>query len=237
MSNTEDSPLLKPGLFVVGTPIGNRRDLSPRAEEVLRHADLIACEDTRHARQLLNPLGITTPTIPYHDHNETAQAHYLATKISEGKSIALISDAGMPGISDPGFRIVRDCRSQNLPIFAVPGPTALTTALAISGLPTDQFFFFGFLPPKSSARKRNLETYRDAEATLVFYESTHRIEKFLNDIIEVLGPDRIISIGRELTKLFETVHTGSAQQVLDQLSNGSKKGEFVVMIAKSTYTL
>lgn len=228
---------LKPGLYVVGTPIGNRSDLGARAADTLRQVSLIACEDTRTARKLLDPLGTSATLVAYHEHNETEQAERLAERIAEGAAIALISDAGMPAISDPGFRVVRMCRARRLPVFAVPGPTALTTALAVSGLPTDRFYYFGFLPPKSAARRRCFEEHRAFEATLVFYESTHRILKFLDDVLAVLGPDRIVSVARELTKLFETVHTGPVGEVRELLSTRSSKGEFVVMIAKADYTL
>lgn len=227
----------RPGLYVVGTPIGNRGDLSSRAVAILQTVSVIACEDTRTARKLLGPLEIATPLLPYHEHNEEAQTEQLTARIRAGERVALISDAGMPAISDPGFRVVRACRKEGLPVFAVPGPTALTTALAISGLPTDRFFYFGFLPPKSAARRRCFEEYREAEATLVFYESTHRIEKFLDDVLAVLGPDRIVCVARELTKLFETVHTGRAADVRSILAQQSTKGEFVVIIAKDRYSL
>jgi 16S rRNA (cytidine1402-2'-O)-methyltransferase len=222
---------------VVGTPIGRRSDLSIRAAEVLAEVSTIACEDTRTARKLLDPLGIQTPLVPYHDHNEKAQAERLADQIAAGSAIAVISDAGMPAISDPGFRLVKTCRVRGLPVFAIPGPTALTTALAVSGLPTDKFFYFGFLPPKSAARRRTFTEHATADATLVFYESTHRILKFLDDVVDVLGSERVVCVARELTKLFETVHTGPADQVREALQKGSSKGEFVVMIAKADYEL
>ncbi len=225
------------GLYVVGTPIGNRNDISLRAVDTLREVDLIACEDTRSAHKLLDPLGINTPLVAYHEHNEGTQALNLVRQIAEGKRVALITDAGMPGISDPGFRIVRACRKEQLPVFAIPGPTALTTALAVSGLPTDRFFFFGFLPPRKAARQTHFSAYAEAEATLVYYESTHRISKFLDDVIDVLGPDRILCVCRELTKRFETVLTGTATEVREQLTQGSSKGEFVVLIAKKDYSL
>lgn len=237
MASEQAGEPLPAGLYVVGTPIGNRGDLSARASEVLRRVSLIACEDTRSARKLLDPLEISTPLVSYHEHNEEAQAARLAGQIAEGSSIALITDAGMPAISDPGFRIVRECRRNSLAVHAVPGPSALTTALSVSGLPTDRFFYFGFLPPKSAARRRCFEEHRSLDATLVFYESTHRIEKFLDDVVAILGADRMICVARELTKLFETVHTGRASDVRDLLKTRSSKGEFVVLIAKSDYTL
>lgn len=237
MTDEPPSESLPPGLYVVGTPIGRRSDFSPRAAEVLGQVALIACEDTRNAGKLLRPLGIETRLVSHHEHNEVAQASRLADQIAAGSAIGLVSDAGMPGISDPGFRLVRECRLRRLPVFAIPGATALTTALAISGLPTDRFFFFGFLPPKTAARRRHFQTYAEADATLIFYESTHRILKFLDDVVDTLGAERIICVARELTKLYETVHTGPAGEVRDTLAAGSTKGEFVVLIAKPDYTL
>lgn len=229
---------MAPGLYVVGTPIGNLGDLSPRAREVLEQVDEIACEDTRISRRLFAGDGPTPPPLrPFHEHNENEVAGALVQRIADGARIALISDAGMPAISDPGFRLVRLCRRRGLPIHAIPGPTAVTTALAVSGLPTDQFQFFGFLPPKSAARRRHLEKYAEAEATLVHYESTHRIEKFLNDIVAVLGSERCICVAKELTKLHETVLSGPAGEVRERLLAGSTKGEFVVLVAKAGFVL
>ena len=228
---------LPAGLYVVGTPIGNLGDLSPRAREVLSQADEIACEDTRVSRRLFSQQEAHPPMRAFHDHNEQECAEGVADQVAAGRRIALISDAGMPAISDPGFRIVRVCRRRGLPVFAVPGPTALTTALAVSGLPSDQFQYFGFLPPKSAARRRHLEKYADAEATLIHYESTHRIHKFLDEIVDVLGPDRCICVARELTKLHESVLSGAAETVRSRLRDGSSKGEFVVLIAKTDYQL
>lgn len=234
----ESSPQsVPPALYLVGTPIGNRQELTPRAAEVLRQADVIACEDTRHAQRLLGPLEVTGHLRAYHEHNERDQAPALAQLVAEGKRVAVITDAGMPGISDPGFRVVRLCRAKGLPVIPISGPCAATIGLAVSGLPTDGFLFLGFLPPKSAARVRTFEKYRDFDYTLVFYESTHRIEKFVDDVIEVLGPDRCMAIGREMTKLHETFYAGPARLVREKLLAGSQKGEFVVMIAKSGYQL
>jgi 16S rRNA (cytidine1402-2'-O)-methyltransferase len=224
-------------LYVVGTPLGNREDLSPRAARILTEADLIACEDTRTSQRILQPLGIVTPTIAYHEHNEQRQAIVIADAVQSGRRIALISDAGMPAISDPGFRVVRECRRRGLTVIPIPGATAAMTALAASGLPSDGFLYLGFLPAKTAARKRTFEQYRDFPYTLVFYESTHRIEAFVDDLIEVLGPERTICIGRELTKMHETFYAGTAAIVKERLAKGSTKGEFVVMIAKEGYSL
>jgi 16S rRNA (cytidine1402-2'-O)-methyltransferase len=233
----ESDQSLKPGLYLIGTPIGNRADWSERARAVLRQAQLIACEDTRHARKLLDPLELKVPLVAYHEHNETTQAERLADAVATGQVVALMTDAGMPGISDPGFRAVRSCRRRGLPVIPIPGPVAFTTAWAASGLPTDSIVFLGFLPPKSAARRRTLEEYRNSQATLGCYESTHRIHKFLDEIVDVLGPDRCICVARELTKFHETIHTGPAESVRAAVLAGSSKGEFVVLIAKEGYTL
>ena len=161
----------------------------------------------------------------------------LADRIASGEQIALISDAGMPAISDPGFRLVRECRKRGLSVSSAPGVTAATTALALSGLPSDGFLYVGFLPPKSAARKRFFESKQDFEYTIIVYESCHRIGKFLNKLVDVLGEERCISVGRELTKLHETVHSGPAAEVRDRVAKGSQKGEFVVCIAKTGFEL
>lgn len=225
------------GLYLVATPIGNLGDISSRALEILGSAHCILCEDTRHSAKLLGKFDIKAPLLSCHEHNEQDRIEMVASRIESGECIAMISDAGTPGISDPGFRLVRGLRAKGLPVQSLPGPCALITALSISGLPTDSFRYFGFLPPKSAARKRTFSEYQDESATLVFYESTHRIIKFLQDFIETLGPQRIICVARELTKIHETVITGPAADVLDKLQNGSQKGEFVVMIAKKDYQL
>lgn len=233
-----ESPGKKRGcLYLVGTPLGNREDLSARAARILAEVELIACEDTRTTRKILNPLGIRTRLVAYHEHNEQQQAQALADAVEAGQQVALVTDAGMPAISDPGFRVVRECRRRGLPVTPIPGPTAAMTALAASGLPSDSFLYLGFLPPKSAARKRTFEEHRAAPYTLLFYESTHRIEKFLEDLIEVLGPDRCVCVARELTKLHETFYCGPAATVLQGLRAGSTKGEFVVLIAKEGYQL
>jgi 16S rRNA (cytidine1402-2'-O)-methyltransferase len=224
-------------LYLVGTPLGNREDISARAARILNEVDLIACEDTRTSQGILQPLGVSKPLTAYHEHNELAQAITLADAIAAGKKIALITDAGMPAISDPGFRLVRECRRRGLKVSPIPGPTAAMTALAASGLPSDGFLYLGFLPAKTAARKRTFEQYKDFAYTLIFYESTYRIEAFMDDLIAILGPARTVCIGRELTKLHETFYAGPAQSVLEQLRKGSTKGEFVVMIAKNGYSL
>lgn len=210
-----------------------------RAIETLTQANAIACEDTRVTGKLLSKLEIekTATLISYREENEKHMAVELADRIAAGEQIVLISDAGMPAISDPGFRLVRECRKRGLKVTAAPGLTAATTALALSGLPSDGFLYVGFLPPKSAARKRFFESKRDFEYTIIVYESCHRIGKFINDLVATLGDERCISVGRELTKLHETIHTGPAAQVRDRVAKGSQKGEFVVCIAKEGFEL
>ena len=226
-------------LTLVAAPIGNLGDMTPRAIETLKTVDTIACEDTRVTGKLLSKLGIekTSPLLSYREENEKHMAIELADRIELGERIALISDAGMPVISDPGFRLVRECRKRGLHVTSAPGLTAATTALALSGLPTDAFLYVGFLPPKSAARKRFFESKKEFEYTIIVYESCHRIGKFLNELVETLGKDRCISVSRELTKLHETVHTGVASKVRERVEKSSQKGEFVVCIAKHGFEL
>lgn len=236
MSHEESNPSL---LTLVATPIGNLGDITARAIETLKSVDVIACEDTRVTGKLLNKIGIKRNAIllSYREENEKQMAFELANRIESGENVALISDAGMPTISDPGFRLVRECRNRGIKVTSAPGVTAATTALALSGLPSNGFLYAGFLPPKSAARKRFLDSKIDFEYTIVLYESCHRIGKLLNDIIEVLGKERSISVSRELTKLHETIHSGTAEKVRDLVAKGSQKGEFVVCIAKDNFKL
>src|SRR5437899_7314819 len=201
-------------LFLVATPIGNLRDINQRALEVLHQADLIACEDTRQTIKLLNHFGIEKPLTSYHDFNEQKKAEELTEKLSADIKIALVSDAGMPAISDPGYRIVRLCRERGVPVVAIPGPNAAVTALAASGLPSDEFMFVGFLPAKKNARREKLKELMNVGCTLVFYEAPHRIEAALEDLYEVLG-DREVCLARELTKIHE-------EYVFGRLSNVGK---------------
>ena len=228
---------LPAALYVIATPIGNLGDISARASEAMAAVDVLYAEDTRHSRKLLTHLGIERAIHSCHEHNEAAQAESVAAAVREGKSIGLISDAGTPAISDPGFRLVRACRKAGVPVIPIPGPNAAIAALSVSGLPTDRFRFVGFLPPKRSARQRFFAENAQTEETLVFFESTHRIDKFLEDAAEVLGPDRVICVARELTKQHETVLTGTITQVREAFARGSSKGEFVVLIAKEAYAL
>lgn len=226
-------------LTLVAAPIGNLSDITERSVETLRSASHIACEDTRVTGKLLSKLGIDSKgkLIAYHDKNELHMADELANRLEAGENLALVADAGTPAISDPGFRLVRECRKRGLPVTTAPGVSAVVAALSISGLPSDCFLFVGFLAPKSSARRQFFETNKDSNYTIIAYESCHRIEKFLNDLIDTLGPERCICICRELTKLHETVHTGPATVVRGKVLAKSQKGEFVVCIAKANFQL
>jgi 16S rRNA (cytidine1402-2'-O)-methyltransferase len=220
-------------LFVVATPIGNLEDISYRALRVLREADLIACEDTRHTRKLLEHYAIEKPTISYHDYNEQERAQELVAKLHEGLAIAQVSDAGMPGISDPGYRLVRLAIEQGIPVVPVPGPSALVTALAASGLPTDAFEFRGFLPAKSGPRRTTLESLRDVQHTTIFYEAPHRIVETIEELVDLLGPERPVVIAREITKVHEEFIRGPAAEVLKNLSGREMRGEITLLIGKS----
>lgn len=234
--NASLTPL--PGhLYVVATPIGNLADLTERARAILGTVDSIACEDTRTTGAMLTRLGIHRPLIAYHDHNELEAAERLADGLSAGKSLALVSDAGTPAISDPGFRLVRACRRRGLPVVPVPGPCALTAVLSASGLPTNGFLFVGFLPAKSAARITFLQKYQAFEYTLVLYESCHRIDKFIDEIVANLGEQRVISLAKEVTKLHETFLVGAAGEVRARLAKMSLKGEFVLLIAPVDFVL
>lgn len=226
-------------LTLISVPIGNLGDISARAVELLGSSDCIACEDTRVTGKLLNKLNLESKAelLSYREENEKFLANQLADRLEAGESIALVSDAGTPAISDPGFRLVRECRKRELPVTSAPGASAAVTALSISGLPSDGFFYAGFLPPKRAARKRFFDAYREFGYTIVLYESCHRIGKFLDDLNEVLGPERCISVCRELTKLHETVHSGTSAEVRQRVAKGSQKGEFVILIAKDGFEL
>lgn len=227
----------QPGhLYVVATPIGNLADLSDRARAILGGVDVVACEDTRTTGNLLHRYGLHKELVAYHEHNETEAADRLAELVGMGKSVAVVSDAGTPGLSDPGFRIVRACRRRNLPVVPVPGASALTAVLSAAGLPTNGFLFVGFLPAKSAARVTFLQKYRDFDYTLALYESCHRIDKFAAEIVEILGPDRVVCIAKEVTKLHETFLVGLAADVQARLAQTSLKGEFVVLIAPKDFT-
>lgn len=229
-----DSGSLEPGaLYIVATPIGNLDDITVRASRILASVDRVAAEDTRHSGKLLQHLGISKPLLALHDHNEREKAASVLDRISAGESIALISDAGTPLISDPGYVLVRDARVRGIRVIPVPGPCAFVAALSAAGLPTDRFLFEGFLSAKSSARRSTLKSlYREA-ATMVFYEAPRRVPAMLADVGECFGWERQVVLARELTKTFETFYYGSAEDVLAQLEGdpNAGKGEFVVIVA------
>ena len=216
-------------LYVVSTPIGNLKDITLRAIEVLKSVDLIACEDTRHTKILLEHYGIKTPTTSYFQHNKITKGQYLFKLLQEGKSLALVSDAGTPGILDPGYHIINLAIKNNIPLTLIPGPTAFINALVLSGKPAHNFIFAGFLPRGSLARKNNLKELVKSKHTIVFYESCHRILKTLVDIQETLG-EREIVLCRELTKKFEEIKRGPARDILEELRKNKPRGEFVIVI-------
>ena len=221
-------------LYLVATPIGNLEDITYRAVRVLGEADLIACEDTRQTRKLLDHYNIHKPTISYHDHNEAARTEELAARLRTGTVIALVSDAGMPLVSDPGYRLVRAAIENGIPVLPVPGPSASLTALAASGLPTDAFFFGGFLPPKTGQRARLLESLAGEHATLIFYEAPHRILESLDAVETILGP-RPVVVARELTKIHEEFLRGTAAEIRATLeARDAIKGEITLLIGKAT---
>jgi 16S rRNA (cytidine1402-2'-O)-methyltransferase len=220
-------------LWVVATPIGNLDDLSPRAQRALQDADLIACEDTRHSAALLKHCGVATRTFALHEHNEREASRDLVQRMLDGATIALISDAGTPLVSDPGFRLVRAAREAGMVVSPLPGPCAAIAALSVAGLPSDRFAFEGFLPAKSAARRARLEALRTETRTLIFYESSHRIVESLADMHQVFGSDRRMVLARELTKLFETVLDGTLKELCAQVAADAnqQRGEFVLLMA------
>jgi 16S rRNA (cytidine1402-2'-O)-methyltransferase len=225
-------PTKRGTLYVVATPIGNLEDITYRAVRVLKEADLIACEDTRHTAKLLQHYGIDKPTVSYHEHNEAARAEELVAKLEQGLSVAQVSDAGMPGISDPGYRVIRLAIEHGIQVVPVPGPSALIAALAASGLPTDSFQFLGFVPSKSGQRRTMLEAFREAQHTTIFYEAPHRIAATMEDIVEILGPERPVVLARELTKIHEEFIRGTAAAVLVRIQDHELKGEITLLIGK-----
>jgi len=216
-------------VFLVPTPIGNMGDITVRAVEVLSSVELIACEDTRTSGGLLKKLGLHKKLISYHEFNESARARQLVELVREGKDIAVITDAGSPGISDPAYRIVRAAIDNGLTVSALPGPCAVIPALTASGLPTDRFFFEGYLSNKSAARRKRLDTLREFPHTLIFYESPHRIHKTLADMLDVLG-DRPVCVAREISKKFEEFLRGSLTEVIGKIAGRTTKGEIVIVV-------
>lgn len=220
-------------LYLVGTPIGNLEDITLRALRVLKEVDMIACEDTRQTQKLLNHYAIPTRTVSYHEHNEMERSAELVTQMQAGASVALVTDAGMPGISDPGYRLISLAIRHQIPVVPVPGASAFLAALVASGLPTDSFRFSGFFPAKRGERRSLLESIRNSPRTQVFYEAPHRVLETLQDIVEVLGPNRHVVIAREVTKIHEEFLRGRAQDVLQHLrSRESVKGEITLLIGK-----
>jgi 16S rRNA (cytidine1402-2'-O)-methyltransferase len=221
-------------LYLVATPIGNLEDITLRALRILKEVDLIACEDTRQTLKLLSHYGIQTRLVSYHEHNEMTKAAELVVDLEGGAKIALVTDAGMPGISDPGFRLIALAIRHHVPVVPIPGASAFLAALVASGLPTDSFRFSGFLPSKSGQRRKLFESIQDSPRTQVFYEAPHRLLETLEDVVEVLGSERHVVVAREVTKLHEEFLRGRASEVRGALSaRGEVKGEITLLIAKA----
>ena len=229
MSSIQKEPK-KGTLFVVSTPIGNLEDITLRALRILKEVDLIAAEDTRRTGLLLKHFGIETPLTSYFEGNELKKGEWLITRLKEGDRIALVSDAGTPGISDPGYRLVRLAIENGIPVIPIPGPSAIITALSVSGLPTDSFIFKGFLSHKSKKRRDQIQQLKKLRETLIFYESPHRIHQTLQDIFEILG-DREMVLARELTKIYEEILRGKVSEVIRQIEDRKLKGEITLVIS------
>ncbi len=217
-------------LYIVATPIGNLEDITLRAIRILKEADLIAAEDTRHTRHLLDRYGIETQLTSYHDHNKEEKAPVLVARLLEGSTIALVSDAGTPGISDPGFFLINLAIDRSIPVVPVPGATAAVSALSVSGLPTDRFVFEGFLPAKTAARQKRLEELAPEERTIIFYEAPHKIVRTVEGMLAAFGSDRRVVITRELTKIHEEIIRGTLDEALKRLHEGTIKGEFTIIL-------
>jgi 16S rRNA (cytidine1402-2'-O)-methyltransferase len=229
-----DASVGGPSLYLVATPIGNLEDITLRALRVLKEVDLIACEDTRQTLKLLSHYGIHTRTVSYHEHNEMTKAAELVVDLEGGAKIALVTDAGMPGISDPGFHLIALAIRHHVPVVPIPGASAFLAALVASGLPTDSFRFSGFLPAKAGQRRKLLDSVRDSPRTQVFYEAPHRLLQTLADVVEVLGNSRHVVVAREVTKIHEEFLRGRAGEILQQLkARGDVKGEITLLIAKA----
>ena len=222
-------PPLSPGVYLVATPIGNLEDITERALRVLRECDLIACEDTRHTGRLLSRLGIKKPLVSYHEHNEARRAGELAGRALGGERVAVVSDAGTPGVSDPAYRVVRAAIEAGVQVVPVPGPSSVLAALTASGLPTDSFVFEGFLPPKGRRRLQKIEALLDEERTVVVFESPHRTPRLIAEIAD-LAPARPLALAREITKLHEEILRGKAQELADALMVKKIRGECVLLI-------
>jgi 16S rRNA (cytidine1402-2'-O)-methyltransferase len=228
------APIARPALYLVATPIGNLEDITLRALRVLKEVDVIACEDTRQTQKLLNHYAIATRTTSYHEHNEMTRAPELVKQMQDGASVALVTDAGMPGISDPGYRLISLSIRHGVPVVPVPGASAFLAALVASGLPTDSFRFSGFLPAKRGERRAGLEAIKDSPRTQVFYEAPHRVVDALQDVVEILGAERNVVVAREVTKLHEEFLRGRAGDVLENLKKrDAVKGEITLLIGKA----
>jgi 16S rRNA (cytidine1402-2'-O)-methyltransferase len=223
-------------LYIVATPIGNLADFSPRAITVLQSVDVIAAEDTRHSGHLLQHYAIKTPTVSLHEHNEQQRSEVLLARLQKGESVALISDAGTPLISDPGYRLVSLVREHNIKVVPIPGSCALITALSASGLPSDRFSFEGFLPAKAGTKRQVLDNLKNESGTLIFYESPRRLKATLTEMIDIFGPDRLVCLARELTKLHETIVTQPLSQLLAWVESDSnqQRGECVLLVGGNT---
>ena len=231
---TEEAKIPGPALYLVGTPIGNLDDITLRALRLLKEVDVIACEDTRQTQKLLNYFAIATRTTSYHEHNEMTKSAELVKEMQEGASVALVTDAGMPGISDPGYRLIALAIRHHVPVVPVPGASAFLAALVASGLPTDSFRFSGFLPAKRGDRRAALEAVKSSPRTQVFYEAPHRIVEALQDVVEVLGESRQVVVAREVTKIHEEFLRGRAGEVLANLeAREAVKGEITLLIGKA----
>ena len=216
-------------LYIVATPIGNLEDITLRALRIIKEVDLIAAEDTRHTASLLNHYGIRTPLTSYHEHNERTKARALLARLKQGEDIALVSDAGTPTVSDPGYRLLLEAIPAGVNVIPIPGPSALTTALSASGLPTDRFVFEGFLPAKRKERKQKLRRLQEETGTLIFYEVPHRLEESLEDLLEIFG-DRQIAIGRELTKVHEEFLRGRLSEMSAEAHRRELRGELTLVV-------
>jgi 16S rRNA (cytidine1402-2'-O)-methyltransferase len=223
---------VKSGLYLVATPIGNLEDMTLRAIRVLKEVDVIASEDTRRSGLLLKKYNIKKPLLSYYDHNKIERTPEIINRIKAGESFALVSDSGTPGISDPGFYLVREAIKEDIPVIPIPGPTSLISGLIVSGLPTDRFAFEGFLPRRKGRRRKRLKQLVGEERTMVFFEAPHRLLPFLQDLQEILG-DRCIAVSRELTKKFEDIERGNVSEFIDTYKKKKPKGEFAIVVEGS----
>lgn len=226
-----DHALSQGVLYVVATPIGNLEDMTFRAIATLKHASVIAAEDTRHTAKLLNHFEIETPQLSYHDHNRLSRIPELISRLHQGQTVALVSDAGMPGVSDPGYELIRACIEATIPVIPIPGATAAITALSASGLPTNRFVFEGFLPTKGKERRDRLDNLKPEVRTLIFYEAPHRLVQTLGDLAETFGGDRIIVLARELTKRYEEFWRGTVEEAIAHSDTQQPMGEYTLILA------